>query len=81
MLSFVSDTRFGMQAQTVSFNFPKAFQITDKVFVGMTGLGTDVQTLTQSLKSRTKMYELEEGRDISPKAFSSLVSHVLYERR
>jgi len=47
----------------------------------MTGLGTDVQTVTQSLQSRTKLYNLEEGRDISPKAFLSLVSHVLYERR
>lgn len=41
------DLRLGMQALTVSNNFPKIFQY-DDVYLGLTGLGTDVLTLYES---------------------------------
>ncbi len=40
-----SDTRLGAQLQTVSCDFQKVFQMHDKLFVGLTGLGSDVQTM------------------------------------
>ena len=43
--SFRRDTRLGVQLQTVSCDFNKVFQIHDKLFVGLTGLGSDVQTM------------------------------------
>lgn len=40
-----SDTRLGMQAQTVSCDFQKVFRMNDKTMVGLAGLATDVQTV------------------------------------
>lgn len=42
-----SDTRLGLQAQTVAMDFQKVFRVTDKTFLGLAGLGTDVQTVSQ----------------------------------
>lgn len=42
-----SDTRLGMQAQTVAMDFQKVFRVSDKIFLGLAGLGTDVQTVSQ----------------------------------
>jgi len=39
------DLRLGQQAMTVSTDFPKIFPMGDKVFLGLAGLATDVQTL------------------------------------
>ena len=39
------DLRLGQQAMTVSTDFPKIFPMGEKVFLGLTGLATDVQTL------------------------------------
>ena len=40
-----SDLRLGVQAQTVSTGFQKVFQMNDKLYVGLPGLGTDVLTV------------------------------------
>ena len=42
-----SDTRLGMQAQTVDMNFQKVFRMNDRSFLGLAGLATDVQTVSQ----------------------------------
>jgi 20S proteasome subunit beta 3 len=39
------DLRLGQQAMTVSTDFPKIFPMGDKVFLGLAGLASDVQTL------------------------------------
>jgi 20S proteasome subunit beta 3 len=39
------DRRLGVQFQTVATNFQKVFKIQDNILLGLTGLGTDVQTL------------------------------------
>jgi 20S proteasome subunit beta 3 len=39
------DLRLGQQALTVSTDFPKIFPMGDKVFLGLAGLASDVQTL------------------------------------
>ena len=39
------DLRLGQQALTISTDFPKIFPMGDKVFLGLAGLATDVQTL------------------------------------
>ncbi len=44
-VAIASDLRFGVQALTLSCDFPKIFQMGDTCFVGLTGLATDVQTL------------------------------------
>ena len=44
-VAIAADRRFGIQAQTVSMNFQKIFQMNDKLFLGLPGLATDVQTV------------------------------------
>lgn len=40
-----SDNRYGQQLHTISTDFPKIFKITDKIFIGLSGLATDIQVL------------------------------------
>uniref|UniRef100_A0A6U3X6G3 Proteasome subunit beta n=1 Tax=Ditylum brightwellii TaxID=49249 RepID=A0A6U3X6G3_9STRA len=75
------DTRLGIQAQTVATDFRKVFKMNDRLFVGLAGLGTDVQTMEQLLKFRQNLYELREEREMSPRVFSNLLSTLLYEKR
>ncbi|XP_076093287.1 proteasome subunit beta type-3-like [Mytilus galloprovincialis] len=80
-VAIAADRRFGVQAQTVSTNFQKIFEISDRLYIGLPGLATDVQTVSQRLHFRKNMYELRENRKIKPKTFMSMVSNLLYERR
>ncbi|TYZ66440.1 hypothetical protein PybrP1_002413 [[Pythium] brassicae (nom. inval.)] len=75
------DTRLGMQAQTVAMDFQKVFRVNDRIFLGLAGLGTDVQTISQLLKFKVNMYKMDEEREIKPKTFSALVSNMMYEKR
>lgn len=86
------DLRLGQQAMTVSTDFPKVFPMGEKVFLGLAGLATDVQTMFLTLfdmayirselfRFKTNMYRLREERPIEPKTLANLVSSSLYERR
>jgi 20S proteasome subunit beta 3 len=55
--------------------------MTDKLYVGLTGLATDVISVDQLLKFRCNMYKLRENREIKPEAFSAMLSSLLYEKR
>ncbi|TWU78370.1 proteasome core particle subunit beta 3 [Metarhizium rileyi] len=79
-VAIACDLRLGLQALTVSNNFPKIFQYGD-VFLGLTGLATDVGTVSDLFRYKVNMYRLREERDIAPRTFANLVSSSLYERR
>lgn len=53
----------------------------DRIFLGLSGLATDIQTVAEKLKFRVNLYQLREERDIEPKPFARMVSSMLYERR
>jgi 20S proteasome subunit beta 3 len=59
----------------------KIFKMQDKVFMGLTGLATDIQTVQQQLQFRVNMYNLREERDIEASTFGNMVCGLLYERR
>lgn len=40
-----SDRRLGVQLQTIATDFQRIFQIHDHLFIGLSGLGSDAQTL------------------------------------
>lgn len=80
-VAIASDLRFGIQAQTVAMDFQKVFEMGPRLYIGLAGLATDVQTVSQRLKFRLNLYELRESRSIKPKTFMSMVSNLLYERR
>jgi 20S proteasome subunit beta 3 len=80
-VGIAADTRLGVQAQTVACDFKKVFKMGDKLFVGLAGLASDVQTLDQLLTFRKNLYELKEEREMKPKVFSAMLSSILYEKR
>ncbi|URD94638.1 hypothetical protein MUK42_32368 [Musa troglodytarum] len=79
--AIASDRRLGVNLQTIATDFQRIFKIHDKLYIGLSGLATDVQTLYQRLVFRHKLYQLREERDMKPQTFASLVSAVLYEKR
>jgi len=80
-IGIASDNRLGVQGQTVATDFRKIFPIDDKLFVGLAGLATDVQTMHNLLKFKQSLYKLREDRSMSPKVFSNHLSSLLYEKR
>ena len=79
-VAIACDLRLGLQSLTVSNDFPKIFQYGD-VFLGLTGLATDVATVSDLFRYKVNMYRLREERSIAPRTFANLVSSSLYERR
>ncbi|RWV82862.1 hypothetical protein BHE74_00010561 [Ensete ventricosum] len=79
--AIASDRRLGVNLQTIATDFQRIFKIHDKLYIGLSGLATDVQTLYQRLIFRHKLYQLREERDMKPQTFASLVSAILYEKR
>ncbi|KAI8479455.1 Proteasome subunit beta type-3 [Branchiostoma belcheri] len=62
-VAIAADRRFGVQAQTVSMDFQKVFQMGDRLFLGLPGLATDVQTVANRMKfRRTCMSYVRRGR-------------------
>ncbi|KAJ6337385.1 hypothetical protein OIU76_007122 [Salix suchowensis] len=79
--AIASDRRLGVNLQTVATDFQRIYKIHDKLFIGLSGLGTDAQTLYQRLVFRHKLYQLREERDMKPETFANLVSAVLSEKQ
>lgn len=81
-VGIAADTRFGVrQLSTIGCERQKIFQLTDQTFVGLAGLATDVQTMSQLLDFRIKLYSLREERTMQPKTVGNLISSMLYEKR
>ncbi|KAJ6621142.1 20S proteasome subunit beta 3 [Mycena sp. CBHHK59/15] len=82
-VAIACDLRLGNQALGVSSNFQKIFPITDRIYLGLPGLATDVITLQvyQRFRFRVNMYTIKEEREIEPETFAHLVSSTLYEHR
>jgi 20S proteasome subunit beta 3 len=51
------------------------------LYCGLPGLATDTLTVRDRLKFRLNLYELREGRIMSPEVFCNMLSNLLYERR
>jgi 20S proteasome subunit beta 3 len=80
-VAIASDTRLGLQQQTVACDFTKVFQMSERLFVGLPGLATDVQTMAALLKFKLNLYRLREEREIQPEPFTALLTQMLYEKR
>ncbi len=61
--------------------FSQVFPVTDKLYVGLSGLASDVLSLQELLQFKTNLYKLKEEREIKPESFSALLSSMLYEKR
>ena len=80
-VAIACDLRLGLQSLTVSNNFPKVFSYSPSVYLGLSGLATDVQTVSDTFRYKVNMYRLREERNISPQTLANLVSSSLYEKR
>ncbi|KNE68438.1 hypothetical protein AMAG_13091 [Allomyces macrogynus ATCC 38327] len=80
-VAVAADRRFGVQLLTVSTDFQKTFKVHDKLFYGLAGLGTDVQTLSEKFRMKSNLYKLREERPMEPRTFAHMVSSTLYEKR
>uniref|UniRef100_A0A8C9IWG6 Proteasome subunit beta type-3 n=1 Tax=Piliocolobus tephrosceles TaxID=591936 RepID=A0A8C9IWG6_9PRIM len=79
-VAIVEDRHFGIQAQMVTTDFQEIFPMRDRLYIGLAGLATDVQTVAQCLKFQLNLYELKEGQQIKPYTFMSMVANLLYEK-
>ena len=80
-VAIACDLRLGLQSLTVSNNFPKIFTYAPSLYLGLTGLATDVSTVSDLFRYKVNMYRLREERNISPQTLANLVSSSLYEKR
>ncbi|PWN89598.1 putative PUP3-20S proteasome subunit beta3 [Acaromyces ingoldii] len=80
-VAIASDLRLGQQAMTVACNFDKVFAVTERTYLGLPGLASDVATLKETFRYRVNMYKMKEEREIQPETFAHLVSSTLYEKR
>ena len=71
-----TDLRFGQDLKTVTMDFPKAFEMAPNLWLGLTGLATDVLTVKQKMEFRKQMFELTENRKMKPQVlFSKMGQH------
>merc|ERR1739848_208657 len=75
------DRRFGVNLATVGFDYEKCFQMGDRLFCGLGGFVTDIQTVHEKLLFRKNLYEQREQRAMTTKVFESMLSNMLYEHR
>ena len=80
-VAIATDLRYGAGLRTVTSTFPKAFRQGKRCFVGFGGFATDIQSVHDEIKSRCNIYELKEGREMSPQVLANMISSLLYEHR
>jgi len=80
-VAIASDMRFGIQQTTIADDMHRIFEMGDKLYVGISGLATDMLTVRNKLAFRKNMYELREDRKIRPRIFANMMSTFLYEHR
>ena len=69
-VAIATDTRLSTELLTIDGNFQRVFKINDKTLMGVSGLGTDVQTFNSLMKFKMNMYKLQEGREMKASTFS-----------
>jgi len=75
------DRRYGKELGTIGFDYEKCFQYGDRMFLGLGGFVTDIQTVNEKITFRKNLYEQREQRKMSTKVFETMVSNMLYEHR
>lgn len=55
-VAIAADRRFGIQAQMVTTDFQKIFPMGDRLYIGLAGLATDVQTVWVGISSSQNVF-------------------------
>ena len=76
-----SDTRLGVQFQTIVTNKEKVYRIDDRVYIALAGLASDATTIVDTIRFRSDLYALKEARPVRPAVLTQMLSNYLYEKR
>ena len=80
-VSIICDNRLGAGAITISKDFNRIFQVTNRILIGMTVFLPDAQFLLKKIEKHVELFRLETGRDIEPEECANLISAILYSHR
>ncbi|KAI0977752.1 hypothetical protein GJ496_008611 [Pomphorhynchus laevis] len=80
-VAIAADKRYGVRFTTVDMQKPKIFKFGPTLFMGLSGLATDVNTVHERMKFRSNLYELEENRKLKPAVLANMLSNFLYQHR
>jgi len=76
-----SEKRMSLGYMIMSKASKKVFKITDKIGAGCAGLTSDFQVLVRQVQALSRLYKLENRREITVKAAAKLVSTILFSKR
>jgi len=79
-VAIACDLKLGMQSVGISGDFEKIFRYGPS-FIALTGLASDVQTVSTELRKKNNLYELREERVLEPEKAAHLLSGMLYSKR
>lgn len=76
-----SDTRLVEEADIISRDHPKLYQIAPRIMFAAAGNVCDVDELAEKLKTDAKLYLMNHGREISVESMSQSLSIKMYGKR
>eukprot|EP00180_Rhodochaete_pulchella_P001771 Plantae.Rhodophyta-Rhodochaete_pulchella.ctg2654.p2 GENE.Plantae.Rhodophyta-Rhodochaete_pulchella.ctg2654~~Plantae.Rhodophyta-Rhodochaete_pulchella.ctg2654.p2 ORF type:complete len:205 (-),score=28.11 Plantae.Rhodophyta-Rhodochaete_pulchella.ctg2654:377-991(-) len=80
-VAIAADRRLGIQQTTIATDMTRVYTMHPRLLLGLTGLATDMITLSNMFKMKLNLYKMREGRDIKPRTFANMVASTLYEKR
>ncbi|SOV73610.1 proteasome subunit beta type-3, putative [Plasmodium sp. gorilla clade G3] len=81
-VAIACDLRLGANTfTTISTKFSKIFKMNNNVYVGLSGLATDIQTLYEILRYRVNLYEVRQDAEMDVECFANMLSSILYSNR
>lgn len=80
-VGIAADRRFGKQMLTLANDFQRVFKMQDNIIMGLSGLGTDIQTFSALMEQKINLYTLKENKPMKPLTFCNLVAYSLFEKR
>ncbi|KNH06752.1 Proteasome subunit alpha/beta [Perkinsela sp. CCAP 1560/4] len=79
--AIATDLGLIQQGKNIAQDCSKVHKINNKVFVALSGLATDRETIFGKLDFRCNMHRINEEREMTVDSFLSMFSNMLYERR
>lgn len=80
-VGIAADRRFGKQMLTLANDFQRVFKMQENIIMGLSGLGTDIQTFSALMEQKINLYTLKENKPMKPLTFCNLVAYSLFEKR
>jgi proteasome beta subunit len=76
---FAADKRASMGYFIANKDTQKVFQIDDKLVMTIAGMVADAQALVRLMKAEAQLYKLQNGKNISVQAATTLLANIMYQ--